>query len=1135
MLLLTYFGNSTDFFDEAFASSGGFDPDIVSTSSTEIVLRNPDTGFLVTFRGTGLPLNPSTTLTGTVTQLIIDDDSGNPVATFTGISWTLAAIAAALDASVENGDDAPLNALLSLQEVRVEGFPANAPISAQFDGITSRATIYGTPFQDTLGGGTNNDYINPGPSTEGENIFGSGGSDLIDFTDHSPFAWAWLSYEELAGPVNVLLNGQTDTGRVEKPGFVTDTIIAVNNVLRADGLTIVGTGAGDTFTVDSGPGGWSSYNGRGGNDTFNVTLSQGSTVRLDYRDGNAAGINVNLATGTASDGLGGTDTLNITHQGGQLEVRGTDQSDIFTGTDARERFIPRGGNDVINAGGGFDVVRYDQDMPFFDGLFVSIVGGTITGSMTGNGPLGPFIQDFTHQISGVEGVRGTSLNDTMQGSAADEYFQGNDGNDLLEGGGGNDTLEGNEGSDSLVGGDGNDRLEGGEGNDTLRGGAGNDSLYGREGDDLIDPGDNTGSDWVRPGEGNDTVLAGGVQTGYLALNHSSIADQTGFAVTVDMNDAQGRGFVDKGTFGTTIIEAVNTPLLADGMEIWGSELDDTFAITLNPNAFLGLFGGRGNDSYTIAGAGGRSIVRLNFQESNSFEPAEQGLVANLGTGVIANDGFGGQDTLVRTGDIRIELRGTHLADSMTGSAGNDRFIGGGGNDSIDGQEGFDLIRFDRNELNAGVQVNLGTGRATGVWDGADFTQTLSNIEGVRGTRNFDDRIFGALQAEFLDGQGGTDEYLEGLGGNDRIFGDGPLAWYYDAAVANQVYRLYQATLDRAPDVAGHADWAGRIGTGDTPLSGAAAGFVGSREFQNVYGALDNAAFVELLYQNVLGRPSDPGGRQTWLDALAGGASRADVVLGFSESREFVNATTQAANAYAFNSDPANWTDEVFRMYQATLGRDPDAPGLLDWAENLGSGRFTLTDVAGGFVGSREFQNVYGALDNQQFVELLYQNVLGRASTPQERQGWLDALAGGASRADIVVGFSESREFTLATTGALKDWVRALGTHDSLLGGAGDNTLAGGMFADVFVFNPVDGGNSTVLDLEAWDLIDVAGFGYADGAEVRSHLSQQGAHVILADQGTTVTFQNTALAEITDDMFIGLTGGGGEGSGGSLGL
>jgi hypothetical protein len=403
-------------------------------------------------------------------------------------------------------------------------------------------------------------------------------------------------------------------------------------------------------------------------------------------------------------------------------------------------------------------------------------------------------------------------------------------------------------------------------------------------------------------------------------------------------------------------------------------------------------------------------------------------------------------------------------------------------------------------------------------------------EGVRQTGGPEDEtLSGGGGADTITGGGGADT-LTGGPGDDLLFGDSPLAWYYGAAVANQVYRLYQATLDRAPDVAGHADWAGRIGTGDTPLSGAAAGFVGSREFQNVYGALDNAAFVELLYQNVLGRPSDPGGRQTWLDALAGGASRADVVLGFSESREFVNATTQAANAYAFNSDPANWTDEVFRMYQATLGRDPDAPGLLDWAENLGSGRFTLTDVAGGFVGSREFQNVYGALDNQQFVELLYQNVLGRASTPQERQGWLDALAGGASRADIVVGFSESREFTLATTGALKDWVRALGTHDSLLGGAGDNTLAGGMFADVFVFNPVDGGNSTVLDLEAWDLIDVAGFGYADGAEVRSHLSQQGAHVILADQGTTVTFQNTALAEITDDMFIGLTGGGG-----SLGL
>ena len=63
-------------------------------------------------------------------------------------------------------------------------------------------------------------------------------------------------------------------------------------------------------------------------------------------------------------------------------------------------------------------------------------------------------------------------------------------------------------------------------------------------------------------------------------------------------------------------------------------------------------------------------------------------------------------------------------------------------------------------------------------------------------------------------------------------------------------------------------------------------FAGSPEFNLRYGALDNAAFVALVYKNVLNRAPDAAGLQASVDFLGRGARRGEVMLGFSESPEF---------------------------------------------------------------------------------------------------------------------------------------------------------------------------------------------------------------------------------------------------------
>lgn len=100
-----------------------------------------------------------------------------------------------------------------------------------------------------------------------------------------------------------------------------------------------------------------------------------------------------------------------------------------------------------------------------------------------------------------------------------------------------------------------------------------------------------------------------------------------------------------------------------------------------------------------------------------------------------------------------------------------------------------------------------------------------------------------------------------------------------------VTRLYFGAFDRLPDRDGLAYWMQAQKDG-TNLSKISASFVASAEFQKTYGALDNTAFIDRIYQNVLHRSSDAAGKAYWLGQLGNGLSRGDMLAGFTESAEF---------------------------------------------------------------------------------------------------------------------------------------------------------------------------------------------------------------------------------------------------------
>jgi len=201
--------------------------------------------------------------------------------------------------------------------------------------------------------------------------------------------------------------------------------------------------------------------------------------------------------------------------------------------------------------------------------------------------------------------------------------------------------------------------------------------------------------------------------------------------------------------------------------------------------------------------------------------------------------------------------GTQVGAALNGTSGNDQVLGGqgfdvlaglAGNDVIDGGGGRDLAVYAGTRAN--FTVNIGAS-GTAVIDktGAEGTDAVGNVE----------------RLQFADGNIALDTNSHG----------------------GQVYRLYQAAFDRAPDLPGQGFWIWHMDNGKS-LATVAELFLTSVEGQALYGsAPNNTELLTRFYANVLDRAPDAPGMAFWTDLMAKGMTAGQVLAGFSESPENV--------------------------------------------------------------------------------------------------------------------------------------------------------------------------------------------------------------------------------------------------------
>jgi len=96
------------------------------------------------------------------------------------------------------------------------------------------------------------------------------------------------------------------------------------------------------------------------------------------------------------------------------------------------------------------------------------------------------------------------------------------------------------------------------------------------------------------------------------------------------------------------------------------------------------------------------------------------------------------------------------------------------------------------------------------------------------------------------------------------------------------------------------------------------------------------------------------------------------------------------------------------MYRLVLMREPDAGGLNSWPNALRAGTVTGAQMANTFVFSSEMTN--RNLPNDQYVEILYNALMGRPSDPGGKASWTHFLNAGGSRQTVFALFVNSPEF-----------------------------------------------------------------------------------------------------------------------------
>ncbi|MCS6622546.1 Ig-like domain-containing protein [Roseibacterium beibuensis] len=438
---------------------------------------------------------------------------------------------------------------------------------------------------------------------------------------------------------------------------------------------------------------------RGG--SGNDALVGGAGVDTADYSAAGAGVRVQLNTGLASDGDGGTDTLtdieNLTGSAFDDVLIGNGVDSVLNGGLGSDTLVGLGGDDTLIGGMGaanqmqgglgddvYIVEANDTVVEFLNEGTDEIRTGRSTQTLAAN------VEILTYTGAGAFTGTGNILDNTLTGGAGDDLLAGGAGSDVLQGGAGSDTAD-----YYLAAGGVTADVESGASNDgdggvdtyvsieNLRGSSFADVLYGAAGSNVLDGGDGNdtlvgrgGNDSLRGGSGTDTADYGDAASGVSVFLNSGVA-------------SDGDGGVD------ALVSVENITGSAHGDLIAGSDGANVLAGGAGQDTLLGL----GGDDILMGGSGAANQLQGGTGNDRYILDAFDTCVEFAGEGTDTVEARVGTYTLgahienlLYTGAGVFVGSGNALNNTITGGALNDILRGGGGDDVIDGGLGTDEVQ-----------------------------------------------------------------------------------------------------------------------------------------------------------------------------------------------------------------------------------------------------------------------------------------------------------------------------------------------------------------------------------------------------------------------------------------------------------
>ncbi len=616
-------------------------------------------------------------------------------------------------------------------------------------GLVNIQEVIGSDYDDVLVGDAHDNMLRGGAGDD--RLSGGGGNNVLD----GGSGVNTVSYIDASGGVSVDLsaNAASDNGLGGR-----DTLLNIQNIVGSShDDVLIGDGADNHIQGGEGD---DVLMGLGGNNV----LDGGAGTNTASYERDISGVRVDLSTGSASNGFGGTDTLVNIQQAigsafddemisgrGSFYLRAGDGNDVLiVNGDTASRAILDGGagNDMFIAGygvnkfiggGGFDTVDYSRALSAID---VNLQTGQVYNNGFGD----------MDTLEGISAIVGTRFADRFTLGNGDSTIDAGEGDDEIIIGSGNHTIDGGTGFNTVNytqalsaikvdllsgavtsnGFGGQDRLAniqqvlGSSFDDEIAGGNGDDVIYGYGGNDVIYG--SLGSDFLYGGAGDNRLDYSRLSTG----------------VTVDI--ANGR---------TTKVGGSDT--FSEFTQFVGSSADDVFIV---PKGGYSINGGAGMDTVDYSQFSARIHVDLRAGiatklDANSASFVDQSLTSIekiiFPRGVSGAGSVGYTSTSGSTWFV-----GSDVGDTFYVMGGSNTFTGGGGGDWVSyawANSGV-VVRVDENH-NGMATVNG--------YGGQDVLNGIAYLQGS----SYDDYLAG-------------NSVLHGLSGNDTLegTGSGAIAYYH---------------------------------------------------------------------------------------------------------------------------------------------------------------------------------------------------------------------------------------------------------------------------------------------------------------------------------------------------------------------